>query len=789
MAADFEQVKQNIADTIYENGEELITGQVMQDRLLEMVSVTEEAINDVTIDQTVNVTVNNTTGTPSGSASFQNNQFSFEFNGIKGETGNSGYTGAAGELEVVNNLNSDDATAALSAYQGKVLDGKVTQLGQNVDEDITDLETATNTKIGGPIVLKEDVSWTARSFEHPISIPRGCTISVKLIADGVTPSSGIRVRVKYVDDTLVDFTSSPLTSIGATATITAAKNVKSITFYNNDAYTSASVKITAPFSVVGTMNTDTIRGTRIDFIKLDEQFNLFVYSDALVDAYIDGGGGYELNNTGLVASPFIPVEQNKTYYIGGKVLAKYYAFYDEDKTYISGDNSTSGYMTQITAPANAAFIRFTGQVATYQSIVFSLNPLADTTNKYTTKDNIVLPIDISAEELNDVELLDAGNIIDRTRLTVGAYISATDGNLTPVPAQPQWVATDWCDIDATKKYTWFKLADFYAAFYDEKKAFIRGYSTEDRLPNPVTPPVNAKYARFTISNTAPNAYGVYPVDSCWCAADSENTQPNEFKSFVLPKEIFTEREFGTNPCDYTGNEISVFNKLLCVGDSLMYGAENVATGSPYITTKEPLYNIPSFIKKMAGIDTTNAAHSGYTAQQWLADFSDDDLSGHDACIIQIGVNNWLTWADDEDADIETFKSTLGDIIDLVISQNSYNDGGVLKNKIKVFVATQFPSKSYLKNTDGVSLDVLNEAIREVVAGRSDCFLLDMAVYSHSNDKLAFNRGHLTAIGYRQVAQDYCGIISKFVHDNLDLFVDVPFVGTNATQFQYSPTQI
>ena len=152
MAADFEQVKQNIADTIYENGEELITGQMMQDRLLEMVSVTEEAINDVTIDQTVNVTVNNTTGTPSGSASFQNNQFSFEFNGIKGETGNSGYTGAAGELEVVNNLNSDDATAALSAYQGKVLDGKVTQLGQKV----VDIEGEQTFEKDDTIDIKDD---------------------------------------------------------------------------------------------------------------------------------------------------------------------------------------------------------------------------------------------------------------------------------------------------------------------------------------------------------------------------------------------------------------------------------------------------------------------------------------------------------------------------------------------------------------------------------------------------------------------------------------------------------
>ncbi len=42
-----------------------------------------------------------------------------------GSQGNSGYSGAAGELEVVNNLTSDDGTAALSAAQGKALNGKI----------------------------------------------------------------------------------------------------------------------------------------------------------------------------------------------------------------------------------------------------------------------------------------------------------------------------------------------------------------------------------------------------------------------------------------------------------------------------------------------------------------------------------------------------------------------------------------------------------------------------------------------------------------------------------------
>lgn len=60
-----------------------------------------------------------------------------------GNQGNSGYTGAAGELEVVNNLTDGGTTSALSAEQGKTLktlvDGKasseqVSQLGQKVTD-------------------------------------------------------------------------------------------------------------------------------------------------------------------------------------------------------------------------------------------------------------------------------------------------------------------------------------------------------------------------------------------------------------------------------------------------------------------------------------------------------------------------------------------------------------------------------------------------------------------------------------------------------------------------------
>ena len=530
-----------------------------------------------------------------------------------------------------------------------------------------------------------------------------------------------------------------------------------------------------------------VEGTETDFLQLNDNYNLFLPGKASIGYYINGANGQLVANSSFVASDFVTVAPNTQYHIqgGDVVLARYYAFYNANKEYISGENSATGWLSTLLTPGNAQYVRFSGMVATYNNIIFSKNPFSPSEYKYTPKNNVFIPISISTTELTDVTLKNAGNIIDRSKLIVGAYINSEDGKQKT--ASSVWAATDWCDIDPTKKYSWFKIQDFYAVFYDEDKNYILGYSTNNRMPNPVTPPANARYARFTINDSKANAYGVYPSQACWVGADCEHRQPNEYKSYSLPKYVFTERELGAeNPCDYTGKEIAVFNKILCIGDSLMYGAENVATDSPYISDKEPLYNIPTFIKKMSGVETTNAAHVGYSAEQWLAAYADQDLSGHDAVIIQIGVNNWNSWTGADDPAIETFKTSLGQIIDFAISQNAYNNGGTLKNKPKVFVATQYPAKSYLGGVNPISN--LNNAIKEVVNGRNDCFLLDMATYSHSNDNIAFNRGHLTALGYRQVAQDYIGIISKFVNDNLDLFVDVPFVGTPATQYDYSPTE-
>lgn len=73
-------------------------------------------------------------GTNVVTCTLTNNQTS-TFQIKNGNQGNSGYTGAAGELEVVNNLTDGGSTAALSAEMGKTLEGEISQLGLYVNNN------------------------------------------------------------------------------------------------------------------------------------------------------------------------------------------------------------------------------------------------------------------------------------------------------------------------------------------------------------------------------------------------------------------------------------------------------------------------------------------------------------------------------------------------------------------------------------------------------------------------------------------------------------------------------
>ena len=77
-------------------------------------------------------TVDNTVGTPSCTVSLVGQQLTLAFTGLKGAQGNTGVS-ADYPIAIINNLTTDDPASALSAAQGVVLDGKVSQLEAKVD--------------------------------------------------------------------------------------------------------------------------------------------------------------------------------------------------------------------------------------------------------------------------------------------------------------------------------------------------------------------------------------------------------------------------------------------------------------------------------------------------------------------------------------------------------------------------------------------------------------------------------------------------------------------------------
>jgi hypothetical protein len=156
------------------------------------------------------VTVDDTSGTPTATVSLVNGVLTIAFTGIKGAQGNSGYQGAAGELQVVNNLTDGGATAALSAEMGKVLDGKVNQLRQEVTGDISQLEAKVS---GDKYSTDKDMTTPASgamyfgNFNIDVDIPAGQPF--KVLVDGNTKTfNTIQFSLWYEDTTAWDASST-----------------------------------------------------------------------------------------------------------------------------------------------------------------------------------------------------------------------------------------------------------------------------------------------------------------------------------------------------------------------------------------------------------------------------------------------------------------------------------------------------------------------------------------------------------------------------------------------------
>ena len=220
---------------------------------------------------------------------------------------------------------------------------------------------------------------------------------------------------------------------------------------------------------------------------------------------------------------------------------------------------------------------------------------------------------------------------------------------------------------------------------------------------------------------------------------------------------------GDKPTLYGGKQVSVFNKGVAIGDSLTAGVfnHNEGGGNAYSTITSFAY--PAKLAQLTGIDVTNLGNGGYTSDQWWDAHKDDDLSGNQFAIIQLGVNDAIQYSSWTQTSITAFTN----IINKILTENT---------GIFVFVSTIIPATSYM----GASYDAVSEGIRDLVEDINDdhVILLDMAEYGNTADETGYNNGHLSALGYERLALDYISYISYMISQNPVLFRNIQFIGTN-----------
>lgn len=255
--------------------------------------------------------------------------------------------------------------------------------------------------------------------------------------------------------------------------------------------------------------------------------------------------------------------------------------------------------------------------------------------------------------------------------------------------------------------------------------------------------------------------------------------------------IESEGDAVNNPTDYLGNEIQMFHRGLCIGDSITEGVFDYSGANTVIRK----YSYPTFLSRMTGINIVNAGISGLTSKTWYDASVDGDLqggrwvngewvwstnptvaegddvseslncSGFDFAVIHLGINDTGTIGDTVTIEqaISTFETSINGII---ANLKSASKG------IKIFLATIIPYHSV-----NYVFEQFNAKIREIAEQTADVYLLDLTTYSDCYGDIYGHGYHLTALGYHKMASEISAYISYIIHNNLDDFKWVQFIGT------------
>ena len=499
-----------------------------------------------------------------------------------------------------------------------------------------------------------------------------------------------------------------------------------------------------------------------DVTDLKSAFNAIFSVDFSENGYINNRGENSGTSTAFRRTDYIPlsgvlfgIEYALCLNSGGNIIS----YYDETKTYLDGvpgvDNSTTKTGTLV-YPENAKYVRFSYCKAsagiTNPDPVVRLKNIAQNSDvgyKAVKTPNIGDNA-VTKEKCNFIIHDPETNYIDKSKYSNG-YISASGVFVS----NDGWRATGFCALLPNTKYYSGGLHGGYCAFYKADKAtVIAGYGAYAFTVTEFTTPAETAYARFSLNASSQS------VDTAWI--NIKNEKPEDYGYILDGVGILSNID---NPCDYDGREIAVFNKILCVGDSMTEGTFNHLDSGTTQWVSYEKYSYPNYLHKMTGVDVTNLGHGGQTSVQWYNTEQNSDLSGYDCAIIQLGINDYGTY---DELGTDT-KTAFQNIITKLKTEN--------KN-IKIFVANIIPATSYSSAGYKAYSAALLEWLETAYASDPNVIPVDIQQYGHTGNSSAFNAGHLTALGYRMLARDYIGFISDYIKNHGDVFREVQFIGTD-----------
>lgn len=234
--------------------------------------------------------------------------------------------------------------------------------------------------------------------------------------------------------------------------------------------------------------------------------------DTVNDKMVSPGGGALTTQAGYTATEdYIEIDSNMQFYLTFKT-ACYGAYYDKNKTYISGITyeSTPGTY-ELTSPANAKYIRLSTPTANISDLSVEVKASIPgyhiKSNQVDGLENAIIattePLRENVSSLNNVlpnaEYVLKGELFDSSVETIdGKFVNPNNGNLS---SNESWTATDFIKINPNMPMLISCKEVCYGAYYNENKVRVAGITYESTGAREATSPETAHYIRLSTYTT------------------------------------------------------------------------------------------------------------------------------------------------------------------------------------------------------------------------------------------------------------------------------------------------